>query len=77
MISKYVNKYDNYESQYIIQTSSAYQKKVEYKKWNTPMYVRGDYLISKKDKNLLLLKKITFDDITNKILRPKKKQINN
>ena len=29
MISKYVIKYDNYESQYMIQTSNAYQKKVE------------------------------------------------
>tara|TARA_R100001443_G_C3344564_1_gene175296 strand:- start:542 stop:757 length:216 start_codon:yes stop_codon:yes gene_type:complete len=29
MISKYVKKYDNYESQYMIQTSNAYQKKVE------------------------------------------------
>ncbi|QDP48001.1 MAG: hypothetical protein Tp1124DCM108671_36 [Prokaryotic dsDNA virus sp.] len=29
MIKKYVDKYDNYESQYMIQTSSAYQKKVE------------------------------------------------
>tara|TARA_R100000664_G_scaffold33927_1_gene52844 strand:+ start:3039 stop:3236 length:198 start_codon:yes stop_codon:yes gene_type:complete len=32
MISKYVKKYDNYESQYIIQTSNAYQKKAENKK---------------------------------------------
>ena len=32
MISKYVKKYDNYESQYMIQTSNSYQQKVEGKK---------------------------------------------
>jgi hypothetical protein len=32
MIKKYVEKYNKYESQYMIQTSSAYQKKVEEKK---------------------------------------------
>ena len=32
MINKYVEKYDNYESQYMIQTSNDYQKKAEEKK---------------------------------------------
>ena len=32
MINKYVEKYDNYESQYMIQTSNSYQQKVEEKK---------------------------------------------
>ena len=32
MINKYVQKYDNYESQYLIQTSNSYQQKVEEKK---------------------------------------------
>ena len=32
MISKYVKKYDNYESQYMIQTSNSYQQKAEEKK---------------------------------------------
>jgi len=32
MISKYVEKYNNYESQYMIQTSNSYQQKVEEKK---------------------------------------------
>jgi len=32
MISKYVKKYDNYESQYIIQTTESYQQKAEKKK---------------------------------------------
>ena len=32
MINKYVEKYNNYESQYIIQTSKAYQQKAENKK---------------------------------------------
>jgi len=32
MIKKYVKKYDNYESQYMIHTSLDYQKKAEEKK---------------------------------------------
>ena len=32
MIKKYVEKYNNYENQYMIQTSKAYQKKAENKK---------------------------------------------
>lgn len=32
MIQKYVSKYENYESQYMIQTSSMYRKKKEEKK---------------------------------------------
>lgn len=32
MISKYVEKYNNYESQYMIQTSNSYQQKAEEKK---------------------------------------------
>jgi len=32
MINKYVDKYNNYESQYMIQTSLDYQKKAEEKK---------------------------------------------
>ena len=67
MINKYVEKYDNYESQYMIQTSSAYRKKVE----NKPKFRFGDYIVSKKDYNLLLLKRIKLEDITNKIYLPK------
>lgn len=32
MINKYVEKYNNYESQYMIQTSNSYQQKAEEKK---------------------------------------------
>jgi len=32
MINKYVEKYDNYENQYMIQTSNSYQQKLEEKK---------------------------------------------
>ena len=32
MINKYVEKYNNYESQYMIQTSNSYRQKAEEKK---------------------------------------------
>jgi len=38
MIKKYVEKYDNYESQYMIQTSNAYQKNLEAKKLKSYNY---------------------------------------